>query len=367
VKRWLTFHKAAAEAHGRKPAITKDEFAETMAHQFGLEKARSVFYADDFAVRFCYSDDAGFSNCVISLSTLKNFDDRPFLVCLLKPSGVETFLANSTMINKASHSSQKLTVYCVRGTILGHDILRTVDGLANGPANFEALYELHTGFGWQENLERIVAATSAISATGRRFEPTDAQKAAVLRAPEKSQEAERGGRMSRIEKNLQGRLAERETKILGAAETGNVKLRGDAIEYLLTGERTVHGLDDSVFEEKGEVRVLVDLKTKVLDLSSSPKLYNIDKALRELSDGATVVCLFLIAIDRVGKRVAGRLVDILDSQIIPMTRIQFHWAGRNSRGVTQLAGDASKFSDPGFSRRVDVAVAQEFLRKLLSA
>ncbi len=366
MKRWLTFHNAAVELHRTNPQIDKENFARQLAQRFGLERARSVFHANDFAVRFCYSDDAGFSNCVISLSTLKNFDDRPFLVCLLKPSGVETFLANSTMINKASHSSQKLTMYCVRGTILGHDILRSMDDVANDPSNFEALYEVHAGFRWEENLERIVAATNLIDPTGKRFEPTPTQRAALLLAPETSQAAERNGRMNQIERNLQARLAEREEEILKAAETGNVKLRGDAIEYLLTGEKTVHGLEDSVFEEKGEIRVLVDLKTKMLDLSSSPKLYNIDKTLQQLSDGLTVFCIFLIGIDRQRKRIAGRLVDILDSQLIPMTRTQFHWAGRNSRGVTQLTGDASKFLESGFTRRVDARVAKEFLERLLA-
>jgi hypothetical protein len=338
-----------------------------LAGRFELQKARSVYYADDFAVRFSYSADAGFSNCVISLSTLKTFDDRPFLVCLLKPSGVQTLLANSTMINKASHSSQKLTMYCVRGTILGHDILRSVDGVANEPGNFEGLYEVHAGFGWDENLERIVAATTAITPTGKRFEPTPAEREAILRAPGISNEAEGGGRMDQIDKCLQARLAEREKEILRASETGNAKLRGDAIEYLLTGEKTVHGLEDTVFEETGRIRVLVDLKTKVLDLSSSPKLYNIDKTLRQLSDGATVFCVFLIGISRGDKRVAGRLVDILDSQLIAMTRTQFHWAGRNSRGVTQLAGDTKTFFAPGFTRKVDLRVAREFLQRLLAA
>ena len=76
--------------------------------------------------------------------------------------------------------------------------------------------------------------------------------------------------------------------------------------------------------------------------------------------------MFLIGIDREGKRVAGRLVDILDSQLIPMTRTEFHWAGRNSHGVTQLAGDTSKFFESGFTRRVDVRVARDFLERLLA-
>lgn len=367
MKRWLTFHEAAVRLHSQEPGISKERFAEVLAGRFELRKARSVYHADDFAVRFCYSADAGFSNCVISLSTLKTFDDRPFLVCLLKPSGVQTLLANSTMINKASHSSQKLTMYCVRGTLLGHDILRSVDGIGNEPRNFEGLYEVHAGFGWEENLERIVAATSAISPTGKRFEPTPAEREAILRAPEVSNRAEGGGRMDQIDKSLQARLAEREQEILRASETGNVKLRGDAIEYLLTGKRTVHGLEDTVFEEKGGNRVLVDLKTKLLDLSSSPKLYNINKTLRQLSDGATVFCVFLIGISRGDKQVAGTLVDILDSRMIAMTRTQFHWAGRNSRGVTQLAGDASAFFAPGSARRVDLHGAREFLERLLAA
>ena len=56
MKRWLTFHDAAAEVHRKNPQIDKENFARKLAERFGLEKARSVFYADDFAVRFCYSN-----------------------------------------------------------------------------------------------------------------------------------------------------------------------------------------------------------------------------------------------------------------------------------------------------------------------
>jgi len=96
---------------------------------------------------------------------------------------------------------------------------------------------MHTAFGWDDNLERIVAATSVISPTGKRFAPSSAQREAVLSAPVKSREAERGGRVAKVEQALQARLAQKATEILKAAETGNVKLRSDAIEYLLTGEK----------------------------------------------------------------------------------------------------------------------------------
>ena len=39
------------------------------------------------------------------------------------------------------------------------------------------------------------------------------------------------------------------------------------------------------------------------------------------------------------ERVLTCLVSIVDKTIIDMTRTQFHWAGRNSRGVTQLTGN----------------------------
>ncbi len=145
-------------------------------------------------------------------------------------------------------------MYFVRGTILGHDIFRVVDGLANEPRNFEALYQAHTALGWEENLKPIVAATIAIAPTGKRFEPPDAERQSMLGAPETSRESQRGGRMDQMERNLQARLEEKQTEILRAVETGNMKLRGDAMEYLLTGEKTVHGLEDSVFEEKGGIR-----------------------------------------------------------------------------------------------------------------
>ena len=135
VKRWLTVHDFAAQLHRGNPSVGKGAFAAAIAQHYELSKARSVFFADDFAVRFCYSNDAGFSNCVVSLATLRKFDDRPFLVCLLKPSGVQTFLANATFIRKVSHSSQKLTVSNIRGTILGHDIAREYEGVANTPTN----------------------------------------------------------------------------------------------------------------------------------------------------------------------------------------------------------------------------------------
>jgi hypothetical protein len=162
-------------------------------------------------------------------------------------------------------------------------------------------------------------------------------------------------------------LAAKASEVLTAAEIDNVKIRGDRIERLLTGGASFHKVEDQTFETTGQVRLLVDLKTKMLDLASSPKLYNIDKTLAALADGKTVACMFFIGVDTRNNSVLGRLVDILDSQLLDLTRIQFHWAGRNSRGVTQMTGSAKAFFAPSFQRKVDLAKAGEFLKKLLAA
>ena len=367
MKRWLTVHDFAARLHSGNAEISKPAFAAAIAKHFGLAKARSVFFADDFAVRFCYSKVSSFSNCVVSLAVLQRFDDRPFLVCLLRPSGVQTFLANSTFIKKVSHSSHTLTVSNVRGTILGHDIAREHEGVTNVPMNFAALYESHSQFSWDENLARIVEITTAISPTGIRFAPTLEQTEHILNAPKLSLSAEQSGELRRVEAVLLRNLAAKTSEILTAAEIDNVKIRGDRIEQLLTGGASLHKVEDQTFETTGQIRLLVDLKTKMLDLSSSPKLYNIDKTLAALADGKTAVCMFFIGIDARTRTVFGRLIDILDSQLLDMTRVQFHWAGRNSRGVTQMTGSAKSFFASSFQRKLDLAKATEFLKKLLAA
>lgn len=367
MKRWLAVHDFAVRLHSETPQIAKSAFAAAIAKHYGLAKARSVFFADDFAIRFCYSKVPSFSNCVVSLAVLQKFDDRPFLVCLLRPSGVQTFLANSTFIKKVSHSSHQLTVSNIRGTILGHDISREHEGIANVPENFTALYQAHSQFLWDENLARIVEATTAISPTGIRFAPTTEQDEHILNAPKLSLSAEQSGELRRVETVLLRNLAAKTSEILAAAEIDNVKIRGDRIEQLLTGGASFHKVEDQTFETTGQVRLLVDLKTKMLDLASSPKLYNVDKTLAALADGKTAVCMFFIGIGARTRTVFGRLVDILDSQLLDMTRIQFHWAGRNSRGVTQMTGSAKSFFEPSFQRKVDLAKATEFLKKLLAA
>ena len=87
--------------------------------------------------------------------------------------------------------------------------------------------------------------------------------------------------------------------------------------------------------------------------------------LTALSDGNTVMSFFFIGVNIEEEYILTCLVSIFDKRILNATRIQFHWAGRNSRGVTQLSGDLKSLFDADFAEEVDVNSAQTFLQKLI--
>jgi hypothetical protein len=166
------------------PKCTKDEISKATAKELLLTKARSVFYRAEFAVRFSSVEGLSFSNGVLSLSALQEYDQFPFVVCIVRPQGIELLLANSTFLKKISHSSQQLRIDNVRGTFLGHDILREYEGIENRPEYFEELFDIHSQFTWEENLLRLVENTNAIVPTGQRFEPTEKEKVNILKTSE---------------------------------------------------------------------------------------------------------------------------------------------------------------------------------------
>src|SRR5258708_5256044 len=132
---------------------SKDELQKATAKQFALEK-KSVYFCKEFALYFASAQGSTFSNTVRSLSTLRKHDHIPFIVCVVRPNGVEFLLSNSTFLRKISHSSQQLRIDNVRGSFLGHDIIPVYDGIENKPENFETLFDVHSQFSWEENLAR---------------------------------------------------------------------------------------------------------------------------------------------------------------------------------------------------------------------
>ena len=104
-----------------------------------------------------------------------------------------------------------------------------------------------------------------------------------------------------------------------------------------------------------------DIKTKVLFLSSNPKGYNIDKLLSFLATERSVYLIYVVAIDA-HKCISTRLCSMYNRQILNGTRIIKHWAGRNSRGVTQYDGSALENTIFDFDNSIDTIDAENFIR-----
>ena len=120
-----------------------------------------------------------------------------------------------------------------------------------------------------------------------------------------------------------------------------------------------------MFPTENQGRLIIDIKTKLLDRASAPKAYNIDKILSLLSDKGTVFAFFFIGLNASKNICLSRLVSIFDPVIIGATRVQTHWAGRASRGVTQLTGDVSRIFDDRYQPSVDVAAGGTLLRSFI--
>ena len=70
------------------------------------------------------------------------------------------------------------------------------------------------------------------------------------------------------------------------------------------------------------------------------------------------------AIDK-NKHISTRLCSMYNQQLLSGTRIIKHWAGRNSRGVTQYDGKSLEEIVFNFNPDIDTVAAQDFLTKCL--
>jgi hypothetical protein len=99
-------------------------------------------------------------------------------------------------------------------------------------------------------------------------------------------------------------------------------------------------------------------------LSSNPKGYNIDKMLSFLASDKIVFLFYFIGIDS-NREINTILVSLFDDVLIDATIILRHWAGRNSRGVTQFNGEMIKTIINGQKLIIDTSKAIEFIQKLI--
>ncbi len=362
----------------------KSRLSSAVQREFGLVKERSVFYCEWFAVRFCTAASRNFSNTVLALSALHKYDDIPFIVCLVTPARNYLMLANTTFLRKISHSSQELRQDNIKGSFNGSDIMREFENVDNIPENFEFLFSSHENYTFAENLERLVEATNHIAPTGKRFVPSEPQITCIRESVNRAISFLRSNEYNVLNDDLSNRVRLVESEIAIAAFIENVNLRGRIIEYLITAEddlkvtlmrclRSRQPLPE-IFtaDELGDYKrefdrylTETDIKTKVLFLSSNPKGYNIDKLLSFLAEERSVYLVYVVAIDK-DRTIQTQLCSIFNRQLLSGTRIIKHWAGRNSRGVTQYDGRALEAIVEDFDRSIDYEASQEFLTDCLS-
>lgn len=336
----------------------KDSVCRAAVARFRLTADRSVYSCPEFAVRFSSSATPVFNNTVLSLSALQKYDERPVIVCVVTPNRNVCLLANSTFLKKISHSSELLREDNIRGSFNGSDIARAFEGIANEPANFERLFAIHAGIGFDGNLARLVEATNNISPSGVKLALDEAAMDVVLKAPTRARTFVESPDFARLKDDLDARVSRFTNEILVASMIDNVNVRGRVIEYLIAGSnealrdqlvaalrsggrrlpgfKTENTLGDyrrrfATFE------TATDIKTKILILSSNPKAYNIDKMLEFLCSEGSVFLFYFVGVDP-GKVLATSLVSMFQESLLRSTVVLRHWCGRNSRGVTQFEG-----------------------------
>ena len=372
------------------PTHNKSMVEDAVAKRFSLTKDRKVYHNDYFAVRFSYSksQSSSFSNTVLSLSALEKYDKIPFFVVLVRQCADNLILlANSTFLKKVSHSSQELSMTNIKGSFNGSDIMRDIDGRANAPDNFDYLFAIHQGLDWADNLSRLVDATSHIKSSTERYVPDDGQYVHIINSIGRSKRFIESGNFNVLKDDLDTRCRKCKNEILVASRIENVNIRGRLIESLITSDdderqriiQNLQTLENALptYETKNglgdycrsfqDVDTLTDIKTKVVYLNSNPKAYNIDKFLKQMADGKSVFLFYFIGVNEEGV-FRTVLCSVYHNKLIGNTILQFHWAGRASRGAAQFCGTAldEMLREESFRNVIDENQSKRFLENLIA-
>ncbi|MDR3266007.1 MAG: hypothetical protein LBT24_00340 [Tannerella sp.] len=365
----------------------KAALAKKVSDRFACVKDRSVYYTADFSIRFCKANSATLSNTVLSLSALQKYDDKPFIVCIATPARNYLLLANSTFLSKISHSSMELRIDNIKGSFNGSNIIRQVDGIANTPENFDILFAIHQNITFEENLIRLVESTNGIVPTGKKFDITLGKRLEnIANSPKRAINFGVSSDYSDLLLDLDERTNKYQNEIFVAACIENVNLRGRIIEYIIVGEdvKMREMLIDALLNKAEFPRLITrdglgdyakrypdyhtetDIKTKIMVLASAPKGYSLDKMLEFLSEDNTVFMIYLVGIDYKCKSIKTKLISIFQETLIDNTVIQTHWAGRNSRGVSQFNGEAVKRIILNEDNTIDYDKAKRVFDKILA-
>lgn len=363
----------------------KDAVKLKVIQEFKLVRDRSVYYCDSFAIRFSYTSGKSFSNTVLSLSALQKYDSIPFIVCIVTPKTNRLLIANTTFLSKISHSSQELSLYNIKGSFNGSDIMKEFQEIANERENIIELYPFHEEFSFHENLIRLVESTNNIYPTGKRFDANKDNMETIIDSVDRANKFNCSPDFKILKEELDARVKKYSKEIMVASHIENVNIRGRLIEYLITedDDDIKIRLAEEINEEYSKLpkfktqnllgdykRIFndynteTDIKTKVIILNSNPKAYNIDKFLEFLSEDKSVFLFFFVGINDIAVTNTC-LVSVFQKDLLGGTVYLRHWAGRNSRGVTQFMGKVidQLLTEP--KQDIDVKRAKAFLSELI--
>lgn len=372
------------------PRYNKANVEDAAMRKYNFVRDRKVYHNQYFAVRFSYSKSSSdsFSNTVLSLSALEKYDKIPFFVVLVRQSADNLILlANTTFLKKISHSSQELTMTNIKGSFNGSDIMREFDGKINEPHNFDYLFAIHQGLEWEDNLMRLVDATSNIHPVNHKFQPSLEEEQNIYHSVLRAKNFVTSNNYNDLKNDLNNRCNKCRNEILIASHIENTNIRGRLIESLITSDDkerqflidnlknlenalpsydTKNGLGDYHVEYK-DADTYTDIKTKIIYLNSNPKAYNVDKFLKQMADSRSVFMFFFIGVDE--KDIFNTLLcSVFHGKLIDNTIMQFHWAGRSTRGAAQFNGLAidEMLKEGAFENEIDITKATDFLKNLLN-
>jgi hypothetical protein len=361
----ISFIREFKRNNAANNAANKEAVKQAFIANFAPKKQRSIYIAEGYSIRFSESKNKSFSNTILGLAAIQSVDHLPIIICLVRPETVSFMLGNSTFLKKISHSSQSLAINNIRGSFNGTDIMNNYCELENNEDNFDELFAMHQSFSWEENVARLVEATNNIVGINNRFVPDDLQTKTILLSPQKSLQAISSDHFSHLENDLNKIIDEKKEEIIKLSFIDNVNIRGNEIEHLITGKGgNNHNLDDFIVRHP-DFNFIVDIKTSLVGRSSAPKAYNIDKALKLLSESNNVFLFCLLSIDQTNNTIIAKLVSIFDITILNCTKIQQHWSGRNSRGTTQLSNNFHNIINKDYQSKIDLQQSVQFLQKII--
>lgn len=343
---------------------SKQTIVDSIVKKIKLSKSRKVYYNNKISIRFS-SAKSGYSNTFLGFQKILDNDSKPLVACIIRANSIEFLLANSTFINCISHSSKNLTIDNIKGSANLSNIIREFSELKNEPKNFPKLFELHSEILQKDNIERIVENTIQIKAKGERFSPDESQLEVIRKSPENIKEIEEEIEFIELKEELIQKVKDLKEEILKTSTIDNVNIRGNTIEQLITEDENSHELGDIFEVINDNCSIIIDVKSKLLNYSSAPKAYNIDKLLEAISNDKTYFGYLFIGVDDKSNEVKVRLVSFLDKFLINNTKIQHHWSGKNSRGTAQLTDNIKNVFNDNFKNEIDIKESKAFIEKLI--